>query len=104
MCETGALNEFHYGTFSVPDPGLAIRRGPVIQTLRKVGGGGGGGCRGGLPNIFSAPRASVCSKNKGDAGPPGPSPGSATAFLWLGVGGDLVKANREEKRDVTLPW
>ena len=36
---------------------------------------------------FSAPRASVWSKNKGDAGPPDPSPGSATAFLLLGRGG-----------------
>ena len=46
----------------------------VIQILRWGGRGGGG-----PKKDFSAPRASVWSKNKGEgSGPPGPSPGCAT--------------------------
>ena len=37
----------------------------------------------GLQKFFSNPRALFWSKNKeGAAGPPGSSPGSATAFSW----------------------
>ena len=49
--------------------------GQVIQTLRK-------GEAQSAKNIFSALRTSFCSKNKGGAGPPGPSPGSANAHVW----------------------
>ena len=60
----------------MPDPDL------------EIGGGGGGGS--GHPDLkirwgpslqkkfFSAFRASVWAKNKGEPGPPGPSPGFAT--------------------------
>ena len=48
---------------------------PVIQTLRKGGGGGGlGAVSKNLKKFFSALRASVWSKNKGEPGPPGPLP------------------------------
>ena len=43
----------------------------------------GGGA--GLQKIFfSALRASFCSKNKGEAGPPGPSPGSVNGLFCCG--------------------
>ena len=57
-----------------------------------LGGGGAGGGdghpdpqirRGAVSNkIFLALLASVSSKNKGRAVPPGPSPGSATVIDW----------------------
>ena len=43
------------------------------------GGEGGGGAV--AKNFFLALRASVWSKIKGRAGPPGPSPGSATGIV-----------------------
>jgi len=46
----------------------------------KEGGGGGGVSK----KKFSALRASVWSNSKGGAGPPGPSPGSATAYPLYG--------------------
>ena len=55
----------------VPDPDLEM-------------GGGGGGVRGySPPKMFSALRASLRSKNKGEPGLPGRSPGSATVCLKL---------------------
>ena len=46
---------------------------------------GGGGGEGGKPNpdINIRARSPFWSKNKGGAGPPGPSPGSATGFIFL---------------------
>ena len=35
-------------------------------------------------NFFSALRASFCSKNKGETGPPGPSPGSVNGLFGCG--------------------
>ena len=55
------------------DPDRQMRgRGVVSHPDSEIRGGG--------PNKdFSAPRASVWSKNKGEgSGPPGPSPGCAT--------------------------
>ena len=61
------------------DLDLEITGRPVIQTLRYGEGEGG---EGGLVSkkFFSALRASVSPGNRGGggAGPPGPSPGSAT--------------------------
>ena len=58
----------------VADPALQIGGGGrVIPTLRWEGG---------VPvskKFFSALRTSVCSKKRGEPGPPGPFPGSATA-------------------------
>ena len=68
-----------------------------IQTFRKGEAGGGGhpdpeiGWGGGSPKkCFSAPRASVWSKNKGGAGPPDPSPGSATVLYSSWATCDLI--------------
>ena len=74
----GVLNSRIYISYALADPDLQIRWS-----------GGGGGGRSSRPldkgeavskNIFSVLRASVWSKNKGEPGPPGPSPGSATAM------------------------
>ena len=59
------------------DPHLEIRGrggGGSSRPLDKRGGGG-------LQKIFSPLRASVWSKNKG-GGPPGPSPGSDTGYVY----------------------
>ena len=50
------------------------------------GGGGGGGGGGDKPDpVIKWGRAwsPFWSKNKGGPGPPGPSPGSATSFIFL---------------------
>ena len=61
---------------------------PDLEISRAGGGGGGGGGVGGgggggavAKKNVSALRASVWSKIKGRAGPPGPSPGVATGFV-----------------------
>ena len=57
------------------DPDLEIRVRPGHPDSEIKGGGGGGPV---LNKNSSALRASVWSTNKGKAGPPGPSPRSAT--------------------------
>ena len=52
---------------------------PDLEISRAGGGGGGGGAV--AKKNVSALRASVWSKIKGRAGPPGPSPGVATGFV-----------------------
>ena len=51
----------------------------VIWSVKKVGVGWGGG---GPPQFFLALQASYYSENKGDTGPQGPSPGSATGVKF----------------------
>ena len=53
------------------DPDLQIR-------------GGRGGGRSPKNFLFSVLRASFCSKNKGEAGPPGSSPGSVNGLFCCG--------------------
>ena len=66
------------------DPDLQISGGGFGRTDPEIRGGGRS------EKIFSALRASVWSKNKGEPDPPGPSPGSATDF-WKKIG---TKAKR----------
>ena len=51
----------------------------VIWSIKKVGVGWGGG---GLKKIFWALWALYCTDNKGDPGPQGLSPGSATGVKF----------------------
>ena len=60
----------------MPDPDLEVGGEGRSSSLLESGGGGS-------PKFFSALWASVWSKNKGGLGPPGPSPGSATAAVHL---------------------
>ena len=52
----------------------------VIWSVKKVGVGWGGG--GPPPKFFLALWASYWAENKGDTGPQGPSPGSATSVKF----------------------
>ena len=70
----GVLNSRIYISYALADPDLQIRwRGG--RSSRPLDKG-----EAVSKNIFSVLRASVWSKNKGEPGPPGPSPGSATAM------------------------
>ena len=62
----------------MPDPDLEIRGGGGERSYRPLDKGGTVSQK-----FFSAPGASVWSNNKGREGPPGPSPGSATA-IYMG--------------------
>ena len=71
----GVLNSRIYISYALADPDLQIRWSGGGRSSRPLDKG-----EAVSKNIFSVLRASVWSKNKGEPGPPGPSPGSATAM------------------------
>ena len=79
------VNQILRANYAVPDPDLEMRGGgggPVIQTLRK----GGPGLE---KKFFRHFGPHFGGKIRGDPGPPGPSPGSATVKSLIAGQGSI---------------